>query len=107
MPIVNYRWCFYRPAIAGATAREYSKANLALVNTVARLPLAAIDIDGGSKHENTHPRRYMVSAATGQRLADSCNTFNLARKLIQPNFRLISVADLIATAKLIWRFKRI
>ena len=101
LPIVNAGGAFTDLPLLSLPPGNIQKSNLALVNTVARLPLAAIDIDGNGKHEILI-RADTVSAAAGQlqigRLFN--NTFQFSAQADPgPNFRLIGVADFDGNGK--------
>ncbi len=89
------------PLISVPTSGSIQKSNLAIVNAVTRLPLAAVDLDGDGKHELL-VRSGGTAASPNQlqlgRLAN--NTFQFTSLADPgPNYRLVGVADFDGNGK--------
>lgn len=89
------------PLISVPTSGSIQKSNLAIVNAVTRLPLAAVDLDGDGKHELLI-RSGGTAASPNQlqlgRLAN--NTFQFTSLADPgPNYRLVGVADFDGNGK--------
>ena len=102
LPIVNAGGAFTDlPLLSLPSSGGIQKSNLALVNAVSRLPLAAIDIDGNGKHEILI-RADTPTAAPGQlqigRLFNNLFQFS-AQADPGPEFRLIGVGDFDGNGK--------
>ncbi len=96
LPIYNAGGAFTDlPLVSLPTGATYLKSNFAYINTVGRLPLAAVDIDGKGKQQ------LLVRSNSSATVANQLQVGRLVNNAFQfslqadpgPNFRLVGVGD--------------